>query len=663
MSTKNQIMNYKRLLTLSMALLITGSAIGQKSLRQARKYTRNGFYVEAAEAYKQTLEKHPGDEKVLTEYADVLFYGLKDYAKAHEVISEVLKNESDTASLFYYTLGVCEHYADNYTTAQKLYKQYLRTLGSDKKDVLEREKVQEYLSNINYSLANPVDELSLENLMVVNLGSHVNSPYDDYVPLVNLEESYLMFTSRRKNELNRVPKAHFDRYMEDMYLAERNGDSFSPAKLLPGDTKTTYPFENTDKHESFISLSQDGNTLYLFKENELYISQLDENQWTEPKKVSDVNIETKAYENHAVISPDGNTIYFTSNREGGQGGLDIYMCQKDGGKWGAPVNLGPTINTEGDEQGPFISADGNTLYYATTGLPGFGGYDIYSTSYENGKWAEPKNLGQPFNSGANDVFFRPNEDASEGFLASDRNGGQGKMDIYRFYYLDRPTFEKEEETIEVVGKPGDSIESLMPEATDNNAVYSFYKINDSEVVSSIDEVNELLKEPGNYKIEIEHVQDCDTCIYKQTQEIAANITIEKDEPLVDDPANGTGEASTAALTLGVDKIYFGFDKYSLTGDAQETLEDIVALLTKHPEAKIAMTGHTDVRGSNDYNILLSKRRANSAYQYLLDNGVDANQIVAREHRGELEPAVKCPETSCSENDHQKNRRVEFQLIQ
>lgn len=173
-------MNYKRLLTLSIVLLITGSAIGQKSLSQARKYTRNGFYVEAAEAYRKTLEEHPDDEKVLTEYEDVLFYGLQDHAKAHEVISEVLKDESDTASLFYYILGVCEHYADNYTTAQKLYKQYLETLGTDKNDMVEREKVQEYLSNINYSLENPANEHSLENLMVVNLGSHVNSPHPFY---------------------------------------------------------------------------------------------------------------------------------------------------------------------------------------------------------------------------------------------------------------------------------------------------------------------------------------------------------------------------------------------------------------------------------------------------------------------------------------------------
>ncbi len=249
-----------------------------------------------------------------------------------------------------------------------------------------------------------------------DIGKPVNSRFSDYRPVISGDGNTLVFTR----------KLPF--YDAVFYTRKENGTWSPPINLTPQ--------LGIDQDFYSSSLSYDGKTLYLYKNDQydgnIYISKFTDGQWSRVIRLND-HINTKYWESHACVTKDGKTLYFTSNRKGGQGGLDIYISRLDSsGDWGPAENLGPIINTSYNEETPFITADGKTLFFSSYGHYNMGGYDIfYSNLLENGEWSVPLNMGYPINTTDDDLFYQPVGEGYYGYMSKFSKQGLGKMDIFR----------------------------------------------------------------------------------------------------------------------------------------------------------------------------------------------------------------------------------------
>ncbi len=282
----------------------------------------------------------------------------------------------------------------------------------------------EQCKNAKLAVANPV------NISIENMGKVINSAYADYSPILSVDESTIYFTSRRvrpdSSNLYIVDESD-GKHFEDIYVSYKYDDEWTQPELLG---------INTEGHEATVNLSADGQTMFIYKDDDgdgnIYTSQLEDGEWSTPQKLgSNINLASK--ESHAHISPDGNTLYFVSDRKGGYGGQDIYFCNKlPNGKWAKAQNLGNVINTPYDEDGIFIHPSGKTMYFSSKGHKSIGGYDIfYSTMGDDGKWGAPVNMGYPVNSTDDDVFFVTSADGKRGYYSSFQEKGFGEKDIYK----------------------------------------------------------------------------------------------------------------------------------------------------------------------------------------------------------------------------------------
>lgn len=264
---------------------------------------------------------------------------------------------------------------------------------------------------------------------IENLGPVVNSEYPDFSPVISVDENALFFTSARLRPDSSNFRAK-DRltglYFEDIYASykDRDGNWQEPELLSI----------NTTDHTATMNVSVDGQTLYLYKDvngGDIFESKLVGEIWSEPTPLAG-GINSSAWETHFAITPDERTAYFVSNRNGGLGGRDIYSANKlPDGKWSKPVNLGPKINTQFDEDAVFISPDSQTLYFSSKGHDSMGGFDImYSKLDENGEWSTPVNIGYPINTTDDDVFFVTSADGQRAYYSSVRDSGFGEKDIY-----------------------------------------------------------------------------------------------------------------------------------------------------------------------------------------------------------------------------------------
>ncbi|MBL4594776.1 MAG: PD40 domain-containing protein [Flavobacteriales bacterium] len=282
----------------------------------------------------------------------------------------------------------------------------------------------EQCKNAKIAVANPV------NIKVSNMGRLINSAAGDYSPVLSVDESTIYFTSRRirKDSSNYYIKDVSDgKHYEDIYVSYNYDGVWTEPELLG---------INTEGHEATVNISTDGQTLFIYKDDNgdgnIYVSEQEDGEWSIPKKLgSDINLESR--ETHAHISPDGNFLYFVSDRKKGMGGQDIYMCKKlPNGEWAKAQNLGDVINTPYDEDGVFIHPDGKTMYFSSKGHSSIGGFDIfYSIKDDAGNWSKPVNMGYPVNSTEDDVFFVTSADGKRGYYSSFQDKGYGEKDIYK----------------------------------------------------------------------------------------------------------------------------------------------------------------------------------------------------------------------------------------
>ena len=276
--------------------------------------------------------------------------------------------------------------------------------------------------NAKEFVANPT------KVLITNMGDTINTPYPDFGPVISADESILIFSSRREGSTGGIRTVEND-FFEDIYISHKKTDgTWSTPEGIDENI-------NTFGHEAAIGLSADGQQLLIYKDDNgdgnIYTSTLEGDRWSIPTKMGS-NINSKFWEPHGCISADGNTFYFVSDRTGGYGGRDIYKCVKlPNGQWSLAKNLGPTVNTEYDEDGVFIHPDQVTLFFSSNGHNTMGGFDIFFTSMsEDGKWSEPTNVGYPVNTTDDDIFYVSSTDGKRAYYSSLKEEGKGEKDIY-----------------------------------------------------------------------------------------------------------------------------------------------------------------------------------------------------------------------------------------
>jgi Tol biopolymer transport system component len=417
-----------------LGLIWCGTLYSQSSnSNQSRTFKRavaaadKNDYNRAITLYSQILEESPDDLDALIQLGICLMATNQRLDSAISCFHRALAiiPAADNFSPFGVELQrtLAHTYNLNYQPGKAL--EILSVITDSLPDGLIKEEVYRDMMQMRNGavlLKNPVP------LKITRLGEAINSEYDDHSPLVSLTGNRIFFTSRRP--AGRDQKLADGQYPEKVFFADHDGEAFHKPEFIKA-------FFTRTEHKSVLSLSPDGSQIFLYKHDRqgknIYVSNFRNGQWQEPEKLP-FPINSQWDETHASLSSDQSTLYFTSNRPGGFGGLDIYMVKKDlYGNWGEAINLGSGINTLKDEETPMLHPDGTTLYFASEGHSSMGGFDVFFSQKEpDGKWTSAVNMGYPINSPDDDFFFVPSLDKSQAYFASYRfSDNTSRSNIYK----------------------------------------------------------------------------------------------------------------------------------------------------------------------------------------------------------------------------------------
>ncbi|MFN3404029.1 MAG: OmpA family protein [Cytophagaceae bacterium] len=639
-------------------------ANAKKALKKANYYYDSKKWKEAIPMYHEALEAEP--DNIEANYKlGVSYLNTIHHIKSLPYLEKAYKLNPTYAPDIKQLLAKSYQYNHKFEEALKAYQEVKKTL--DKKNVEEHKKLDRRIfeceNGIEY-IKNPV------KAKIENLGPVINSKYIDHAPVISADESILVFTSRRDGSTGGALDDN-GLFMEDIYISYKKDGKWSAPQNIGKPI-------NTDLHDASIAISPDGSQIFVYTDDnagDILMSKFEGGKWSKPLDLGK-NVNTKHAEKSISMTADGNTIYFTSNREGGMGGLDIYMSKKDKkGKWGEAKNLGKPINTEYDDDAPFIHPDGRTLYFSSEGHAGMGRFDIYkSTMKPDGSWSEPENLGYPINTADDDIYFVLSADNKHGYYASEREGGQGETDIY---IISMPEPEKlaDVNTKKPVETKEPGKKKLLPvaqvaafnpitilkgtirDALTKDPLEANLVIVDNDKNEVISELKSnaltggyliVLPSGKNYGIAVErkdylfHSENFDIPESANYQEVVKDVDLKK-------VAVGT--------KIVLRNIFFDFDKATLRPESTAELERLVQLLQSVPNMKIEISGHTDNKGSAEYNKNLSEKRAQAVVNYLAGKGIDAKRLKFAGYGFDRPMA-----TNDTEEGRQLNRRTEFEIL-
>lgn len=492
----------------------------------------------------------------------------------------------------------------------------------------------------------------------------MNSAYSDWGITYDGTNSFIFASDRTKNTSKKGDDIYDRTGHGWLKLYEIKGETIKELPMNADDSyhigpiamnatqDTAYITVTTDasKHQISVDKKAKGQQQRLYTRRlELMVATRRNGRWG--------SFEAFPYDNasaysvgHAALSQNGRLIYFTSDMPGGQGKTDIWYCEKKSdGKWGKPVNCGSEVNTADEEAFPGIGGDG-ALYFSSKGLPGMGGFDIFKATGEKSNWRKVVNLKSPLNSTSDD-FGLITKDGITGYFASNRQGGKGDDDIYSFAGQTATSVEY------VLAVDGYVYQKSSGEHMDS-AMVVLRKKDGSEVTHTISLANHdfffKLDKEQDYSIEASKKGYFTASTAISTKNLTHSDTLHVKLPL---------EALAINKTFVLNNIYYDLDKYNIRPDAALELNKLVAIMKDNPKLKIELSSHTDSRASDDYNMILSDRRAKAAVAYLVKKGISAKRMIAKGY-GETRLLNKCANgVPCTETEHQLNRRTEVKVLE
>ncbi len=645
-----------------------GYAQDVKSLIAAGdKFYGKKDYKNAMSSYMSAFEMNPDDALVNFKIGLTYLYS-ETKSKAASYIDKAYRLNPAVNPDIDYHLGIAFQNTNEFKKAIEHFERFKKKkkeLGS-----IADEKIAEC------HIADSLSQNEL-NVIIENLGNAVNTPYNDYSPIISADGNTLIFTSNRTDDPARA-KANAN--YEDIFVSNKTASGWTAPKLISANVNIKY-------NDAAASLSPDGKTLFLYYEEgegDIYISTLNGDQWSKPEPLNK-NINTAMFwETCASVSADGKKLYFASNRPGGIGELDLYVSQLDGkGQWGKAVNLGAVVNTPENEDSPFIHHDGVTLYFSSDGHPSLGNSDIFISEFKNNKWSKPENMGWPLNSWEFDGFFTLSPDKKKGYFSTVKEGGLGDADIYSIAFLEpkykpkpkpvvakaaeekvKPELPKHEEFVDPmiqVHKDMKVVTLLRGKVIDEStaaplsAVISLVNNETNQVITKINanpvtgEFEIVIPHGGNYGVATERAGYLFNSInfnlpqFAEYQEIDTHIIMVKAE---------------IGSKVVLKNIFFDVGKADLKPESIAEVENIRELLVANTALKVQINGHTDNSGNAASNKTLSLKRATAVVNYLSQKGIAASRLSAKGY-GSERPIVSNDD---EEGGRAINRRTEIEII-
>jgi outer membrane protein OmpA-like peptidoglycan-associated protein len=605
-------------------------------LRKANNLFEKRAYLDAADIYSRS-EKN---QETLKNIGDSYYFNtnMKKASKWYGELVNTFGDDLDNTYLFRYAQSLKG--IKKYEEADIWMAKY-----TEAQTISNKELISEIDANVPY-----VYELK---------SSEINAEVSDFGPAYYGENKIIFASSRNPKAKNY--KWNDQAYL-DLYTAEINNDgSLTNPQLLNG-------YVNTKKHEASAAVSKDGNTMYFSRTNytdgkrgkdenkvthlKIYSAKLVDSVWKNIQELPFNDISYSTY--HPALNYDETKLYFVSDMPGTIGGMDIFEVDinKDG-SYGNPRNLGPKVNTKKREQFPYMS-EYNTLYFASNGHLGLGNLDLFSSQIEENKFLKPKNLGSSINSSLDDFSLIINERTDIGYFTSNKENNDDN--IYEF------TREKYIKPIYMVEgfvtdkKTGKILSgSLVTLMDDNNNVLADTIVKaDGKYIFKLDP-NEKYMVRGTRKL----YNPYDVKFSTDTQgKISHDIIL--DLELYSDKEENIVASTDGSTQVKINKIYFDFDKWSIRTDAAKELDVLVDVMKKYPDMAIEVSAHTDARGSSDYNLELSHKRAKSTLDYLVSQGIALERLKSIGY-GEMQPLNNCA-NGCSEKEYDINRRCQFKLL-
>ncbi len=622
-----------RLKILILLLSITYS-IGHTQSKKAIKYFEIGTYEMglnkfdiAISNFQKAIDLYPAYKEAKLRLADVYFKS-RDYKNALAQFEALYNEHSLKNNALLLMLSESAFEIQEYDKCLKYVSELL-----DNENISAKNKSKGILIQQNANFAKKAVKTPV-SFQPVNLGANINTEHDEYLPAISADFQKLVFTKQID-------------FQEDLYYSIKENDQWVKAK-------SAGPTINTGHNEGAHCLTDDGKLILYTACNmknslgscDIYFTKLSKGKWTPPKNISKP-INSPHWEAQPSFSSDKKHLYFVSNRPGGYGGKDIWVVhlQKDK-TWSTPENLGPTINTPFDEQSPFIHFDGQTLYFSSKGHPGMGKEDIFVSKLKKNKWSKPINLGYPINTADVESGLGVTIDGSKAFYASNRSDSYGGLDIYSF---ELPDYAKPELVTYVSGK---TINKATGEPV--KVLYEIYNLTTGEIIeknktSSTGSFFTCLPLNANYGLT---VADVSFLPYSKHFALSKHPAIEPIQLNIE--LSPIKQSKNTAIVLS--NVFFKIDSHELEPTSFIELNEIASTIKKGGH-KVEISGHTDNTGSKSHNQALSQNRAQSVVNYLVQQGVYPDKLIAIGY-GDTIPIAD----NSNEEGRAKNRRTEFKII-
>lgn len=537
---------------------------------------------------------------------------IEHFLKATERVSEHYREsalrEKNAPYDTYLFLGNAYRVTNQLDKAIEAYNTYKEVLKKD--DMLNIAYANQQIQAVKNAKELMQQPLEVD---IINLDRPVNNNTNNFKGAVSGNHKYMVY-------MNSLP------FYDALYFTEySDGEWSTPINITPQ--------VQSDGNQYATALSFEGDVLYLSWEDpfnsDIYVSEYRDGRWTKSRSLGN-EINTKYWESHASVSKDGKTLYFASNRPDGVGEMDILISKKVGRGWSEPENAGDVINTDLNEDTPFITPDGKRLYFSSQGHNTMGGYDVfYSDLKPDGTWSEPVNIGYPINTTDDDLFYVP-VNPYQGYMAKYLEDGNGGEDILRFEFpglADYLALQNPQEVEEIMEDEAEQTEEVVSDEMEE------------QVEQVLEDAEEIVDEP---------------VVTETTEELV-------EEQMEEEPVE-EAEPAPAKAEIEIRPIFFKFDDASLTEESKEELDKIAELLKNNQAVIVKLAGYTDAIGNPDYNEKLSLQRANAALEYLSKQGIETERMVST---GEGETNFIAINRNPNGTDNPKgrryNRRVEIHL--